>query len=81
LAVAIVLALLGTPAVGICAPPEGGPIRLTDAAERGAFNVGAALASVSTQPDPAAGTEVLKLDYTMPRGTAAGVWAKAFPEV
>src|SRR5207249_665664 len=56
------------------------PIRLSDAAERGVFNVGAAQATVSTQTDKAAGGNVLKFDYALPRGTAAGVWAKAFPD-
>ncbi len=55
------------------------PIRLTDAAQQGAFNVGAARAVVSRSQDAAEG-EVVKLDYTLPRGTSAGAWAKAFPE-
>jgi cyclic beta-1,2-glucan synthetase len=54
-------------------------IRLGQAAERGTFNVGDAKASISVSADPVAG-EVLKLDYTIPTGTAAGVWAKKFPD-
>src|SRR5438067_7195380 len=73
-------ALLGLPAGGARAAGDGQPIRLTDAAERGAFNVGAAEGTVSTAPGPARGGEVLKFDYRMPRGTAAGVWTKGFPE-
>ena len=73
-------ALLGLPAGGARAAGDGQPIRLTDAAERGAFNVGAAEGTVSTAPGPAPGGEVLKFDYRMPRGTAAGVWTKGFPE-
>jgi cyclic beta-1,2-glucan synthetase len=80
LAVLSYLALLAAPGTGAAAPADGGPIRLSDAAQRGAFNVGAARANVNVVPDPAAGGDVLKLDYTLPRGTAAGVWAKAFPE-
>src|SRR5262249_47415550 len=55
------------------------PVRLTDAAELGAFNVGAARAVAGRTPDPAAGGEVVKLDYALPPGTNAGAWAKAFP--
>jgi cyclic beta-1,2-glucan synthetase len=58
--------------------PERAAIRLTDAAERGAFNVGAARAEVGVADDPAEG-RVLTLDYTLPQGTAAGVWTKGFP--
>ena len=61
-----VLALIGMPAVGAAAPPEARPIHLSDAAERGAFNVGAAQATVRPLADPTAG-DVLQLDYTLPR--------------
>ena len=50
-----------------------------EAAEQGTFNVGAAHAAVARVPDPAAGGEVLKLTYTIPTGTTAGVYAKGFP--
>jgi cyclic beta-1,2-glucan synthetase len=50
------------------------PVRLTDAAESGAFNVGPATGSATKEPD---GT--LKFDYAIPPGAAAGVWAKGFP--
>jgi cyclic beta-1,2-glucan synthetase len=54
-------------------------VRLGDAAERGTFNVGPARAAVSSAHDDAAGGDVLKLDYTLPPGTAAGIYAKSFP--
>jgi len=73
---AIVAALV---AAGPAPGEDARPIRLTDAAERGLFNVGASRGDVSVAPDPAAG-EVLKLDYTIPEGTAVGVWAKGLPE-
>jgi hypothetical protein len=74
------LGILGASAGGRSAhAAESHPVRLSDAAEQGTFNVGAAQAVVSRLFDPTAGGDVLKLDYTMPRGTAVGVWAKAFP--
>ena len=54
-------------------------IGLAEAAEQGTFNVGTAHAVVARVSDPAAGGEVLKLTYTIPRGTTAGVYAKGFP--
>ncbi|MFO0810750.1 MAG: hypothetical protein U0746_19140 [Gemmataceae bacterium] len=70
------LALLTFASTGFCAPDDG-VIRLADAAERGVFTVGTGQGTVTPQRDPTAGS-VLKLDYTLPRGTAAGLWAKAF---
>ena len=55
------------------------PILLSEAAEQGTFNVGAARASVTHQPDLSGGGEILRLDFTIPPGTAAGVYAKSFP--
>jgi cyclic beta-1,2-glucan synthetase len=57
----------------------GEEVRLSDAAEQGTFNVGPARAVASRVNDPAAGGDVLKLDYTIPPGAAAGVYAKSFP--
>ena len=77
LATALLVGLAAVPARGA----EGPGIALTAASEMGAFNVGASRASVTKGGDPkgpAAGT-VLKLDYAMPPGTAAGAWAKGFP--
>src|SRR3954468_19828653 len=65
-------------ASGATAGGAEGTVRLTDASQQGTFNVGPARASVARVADPAAGGEVLRLDYTLPRGTAAGVWSKAF---
>ena len=56
-----------------------GSIGLSEAAEQGTFNVGTAQRVVARVPDPAAGGEVLKLTYTIPAGTTAGVYAKCFP--
>src|SRR5688572_29068258 len=72
-------ALLATPG-GLAALAQAAepPIRLTAAGQHGTFTVGAGRAVASRTPD--AGGEVVKLDYTLPRGTTAGVWAKAFPE-
>lgn len=57
---------------------RGDAVRLTDATERGTFTVGAARASVAPHTD-ASNVDVLRFDYALPRGTAAGVWAKSFP--
>ncbi|QEH39254.1 N,N'-diacetylchitobiose phosphorylase (plasmid) [Aquisphaera giovannonii] len=57
---------------------EGGAVRVVDAPERGAFNVGAARASVNRARDDEAGGEVLELDYEIPAGAAAGLYAKGF---
>ena len=54
-------------------------IRLCEAAEQGTFNVGPASAVVRRVTDLTAGGDVLKLDYTIPPGTAAGIYAKSFP--
>jgi cyclic beta-1,2-glucan synthetase len=77
LAFSVLLASLTAAAPAPAAEP---PLRFTDAAEQGAFNVGAASASTSRSPDATAGGEVLKLDYTLPPATAAGAWARAFPQ-
>jgi cyclic beta-1,2-glucan synthetase len=91
-ALAAVLAALVASAAS--PPPADGSrsIRLADAAEQGTFNVGAAHGSLS-RPDgrsadgastpadePYADAGVLRFDYTLPPGTAAGLWAKRFPK-
>src|SRR5215472_14028661 len=54
-------------------------IRFCEAAEQGTFNVGPARAAVRRVTDPTAGGDVLSLDYTIPPGSAAGIYAKSFP--
>jgi cyclic beta-1,2-glucan synthetase len=54
-------------------------IRLSAATEQGTFNVGPARAAVTRVHDEAAGGDVLKLDFSLPPGTAAGVYAKSSP--
>jgi cyclic beta-1,2-glucan synthetase len=76
LAFSTLLTLLGA-ATGHAASPA---IHLSDAAEQGAFNEGAAQVAVSRVFDPTVGGDVVQLDYRLPRGMAAGFWAKAFPE-
>ena len=54
-------------------------IRLGEATEQGTFNVGPARAVVTRVTDLTAGGDVLKLDYTIPPGAAAGIYTKSFP--
>ena len=54
-------------------------VRLSDAGQSGVFNVKDGQATVDRVADPAVGERVLKLDYTLPKGSAAGVWTRAFP--
>ena len=70
--------LAATPASAQSPGDDAGGLRLTGAAQRGAFNVKEATASVRTSADPQAG-DVLTLDFNIPKGTSAGTWAKAFP--
>ena len=63
---------------GSKADPESA-VRLTAAAEQGTFNVGAGKANLARVVDPVVGREILKLDFSLPVGTAVGVWAKNFP--
>jgi cyclic beta-1,2-glucan synthetase len=65
--------------LAVCSTAAGQPVRLTDAGERGAFTGGTAQANVEKATDPTAG-DVLRLDYTLPQGAFAGVWAKKFPD-
>jgi len=79
--IALALAPLVEAGAGRALAADGPGIALSDAAQMGAFNVGASRAGVAKVPDPKAegGGVVLKVDYAMPAGTAAGVWAKGFP--
>ncbi len=71
--------LAATLGASLASADEGRPIGLAEAAERGAFNVGDARGNVGLVADPEAGGDVLKLDYSLPPGTAVGVWTKGFP--
>src|SRR6476659_4048610 len=53
-------------------------VRLTAAAEQGTFNVGAGKANLARVVDPVVGREVFKLNFSLPAGTAVGVWAIFF---
>ncbi|WP_435011123.1 GH36-type glycosyl hydrolase domain-containing protein [Tundrisphaera lichenicola] len=75
----LVLAILLMTPAATPSRAETPPIRLTDATQSGVFNVGTGQAVVGRVAGPDEGQEALKLDFTLPRGTAAGVWAKAFP--
>ena len=63
----------------LSAAAEDVSILLAAAAEQGTFNVGAAHAVATRVASPDAGIDYLKLDYMIPPGTAAGIYAKAFP--
>ena len=73
----VVIATAGTIPARAAEPVQA--IRFSEAAELGTFNVGPARAVVRRVPDPTAGGEILRLDYTIPQGAAAGLYAKAFP--
>ena len=79
LALAALLVILVVVNANPSAAAEDDSIRLSAAAEQGTFNVGAAHAAVTRVTDPDAGGDILKLDYMIPPGTAAGIYAKAFP--
>ena len=78
LAAAAFLSILAVTSARLAAA-EADSIRLSAAAEQGTFNVGTARATFTRLDDPDAGGDILKLDYVVPPGTAAGVYAKAFP--
>ena len=75
LARAMLLAVALATAGGVSARAADQPVRLAEAAELGTFNVGPARAVVQR----ARAGDHLDLDYTIPRGAAAGLYAKAFP--
>jgi hypothetical protein len=62
---------------GLEADPESA-VRLTAAAEQGTFNIGAGKVSLARVVEPVLLREVLKLDFSLPVGTAVGVWARKF---
>ncbi len=79
LALAALLGILVVVNANLSAAAVDDSIRLSAAAEQGTFNVGAAHAAVTRVADPDGDGDILKLDYSIPPGTAAGVYAKAFP--
>ena len=52
---------------------------LLDSGQHGALNIGESQASVERAFDSGLGKDVLKLDYSVPKGSAAGVWTKGYP--
>jgi cyclic beta-1,2-glucan synthetase len=61
------------------AESDASPIRLSQARQSGVFNMGAGQAVVKTLQEPQNTEGPLRIDYTLPIGTAAGIWSKAFP--
>ena len=74
----VFIAATGAFAASARAAEPAGSVRFSEAVELGTFNVGPARAAVRRETDRTVG-EILKLEYTIPRGAAAGVYAKAFP--
>jgi len=52
---------------------------LLDSREQGVLNIGKSWAEMSRVSNADLGREVLKLDYSIPKGTAAGIWTKEYP--
>ena len=77
---ALALAALATALLDLPARADSPPVRLSDAGQSGVFNVKDGRATVDRVAIPDVGEGVLKLDYSLPKGSAAGVWAKAFPK-
>jgi cyclic beta-1,2-glucan synthetase len=55
------------------------PVRLADAAEQGTFNVGNAQARLVREPGEDDEGPWLGIEYTIPPGSAAGLYTKVFP--
>ncbi len=75
---ACLVALAGPPARALAADSMV-PVSLAESVRRGAFNVGPSKADVALVGGPGVYHQALKIDYSLPEGTAAGVWAKGFP--
>ena len=71
-----ILIVVGATATAVRAETS---IPLSAAREQGTFNVGPAHATATRVHDPATGEDSLKVTYTIPPGTSAGVYSKAFP--
>ena len=52
---------------------------LLDSREQGVLNIGKSWAEMSHVSEPSLDKEVLRLDYSIPKGTVAGVWTKGYP--
>ncbi len=56
------------------------PVGFIDARQQGSFNIGAAQAVISREFEEAPiNRDLLIINYSIPAGTAAGVWAKEYP--
>ena len=77
---AIAFASLATMLAASVSRADSPAVRLSDAGQSGVFNVAAGQASIVKVTDPQLGEGAWKLDYHLPPGSAAGVWAKAFPK-
>ena len=71
--------LAATLGASLFRPTRGGRSDSPRRRSRGAFNVGDARGNVGLVAEPEPGGDVLKLDYSLPPGTAVGVWTKGFP--
>jgi len=57
------------------------PVCFIDAKQQGSFNIGAARAAISREFEEAPiNRDLLIIDYSIPGQTAAGVWAKEYPD-
>lgn len=59
--------------------PVNPPFTILDSKYRGTFNIGMGLAGVTVEKDKGLGKEVLKFDYSLPRGSVIGLWTKDYP--
>ena len=80
---AVILAVLLAPltfrASAIEAASSGTGFGLLDSREKGVLNVGHSRAEMSRVPASEGEGEAVKLDFSMDRGSAAGIWTKQFP--
>jgi len=52
---------------------------LLASSEQGALNIGESQAGMSRVSDSDLDKEIIRLDYTVPKGSAAGIWTKGYP--
>ena len=72
-----ILAAVFVSPTGVAAIPSS--FNLLDADEKGVFNIGPGQGHVTRSFDEAVKKDVLKFDYSVPKGSVIGVWAKSFP--